>query len=101
MTLSSIQLTILAVLFFALSACDGAVGATGPIGTPGQAGAPSADNERDTIQLKFLGRRRNPGAEFDESAAEIVAFDPASPHESPHQSCHKGTRARKNRRALG
>ena len=89
---SPFRVTILAVLV-ALSGCDGddgAVGSTGPAGATGAAGpagatgaagptgAPGADNERSTVQLKFLGRGRNPAAEFDESAAEIVAFDPAS-----------------------
>lgn len=66
-----------------LVACDGDDGAPGAAGTPGAdgaAGAPGADG-RDAnaaISLGFLGRTPALPANFDESAAEIVAYDPAT-----------------------
>ena len=49
-----------------LAACDGD---TGPAGAAGQ------DATASRIALSVLGSFRNPAAGFDESAAEIVAFD--------------------------
>ncbi len=60
---------------------DGAPGATGPAGATGATGAAGADGQdatRTAISLSFLGRGFNPDAVFDESAAEIVEFDPAT-----------------------
>ena len=76
-------------LTFALGACegdDGRDGAVGPVGAPGAPGAdgangtdgaPGADgiNANAAISLKFLGRTPAIAANFDESAAEIVAYD--------------------------
>lgn len=73
-------------LTFALGACegdDGRDGAVGPAGAPGADGvngtdgAPGADgtNANAAISLKFLGRTPAIAANFDESAAEIVAYD--------------------------
>ena len=45
----------------------------------GPAGADGANNERTTISLSLLGAAQNPAAEFNESAAEIVTFDPTQP----------------------
>ena len=69
---------------FALAGCegdDGTPGATGPAGATGATGAAGADGvdaSRTAISLSFLGRGFNPDAEFDESATEIVDFDPAT-----------------------
>lgn len=73
---------------FLLAACEdgdtgqqgpaGPAGPTGPAGPEGPAGQPGADNNNTTISLRLLSRVRNPASEFDESAAEIVAFDPTS-----------------------
>ncbi|MDZ7670345.1 MAG: choice-of-anchor I family protein [Gammaproteobacteria bacterium] len=55
---------------------DGAAGAAGPEGPAGPSG-PAGENATDrTIALTFLGRGSNPDTEFDESAAEIAAYDP-------------------------
>ncbi len=73
-------------LTFALGACegdDGRDGAVGPAGAPGADGAngtdgaPGADgtNANAAISLKFLGRTPAIAANFDKSAAEIVAYD--------------------------
>lgn len=68
----------------ALAGCegdDGIDGAPGPAGEPGPAGDPGPageDASRTTIALSFLGRARNPDAEFDESAAEILAYEAVS-----------------------
>jgi hypothetical protein len=63
----------------ALVACeDGDDGDLGPTGSVGPAGADGANNERTTISLSLLGTAQNPAAEFNESAAEIVTFDPTS-----------------------
>ena len=63
----------------ALVACDdGDDGDRGPTGPVGPAGVDGANNERTTISLSLLGTAQNPAAEFDESAAEIVTFDPTS-----------------------
>ncbi len=75
-----------AALTLALGACegdDGRDGAVGPAGAPGAdgangtQGAPGADgiNANAAISLKFLGRTPAIAANFDESAAEIVAYD--------------------------
>lgn len=70
-----------------LAGCEGDDGAQGPQGDPGPQGpqgdpglqGPSgADASRTTISLSFLGRARNPAAGFDESAAEILAYEPTS-----------------------
>jgi DNA-binding beta-propeller fold protein YncE len=65
-----------------LAGCDdGDDGDTGPAGPAGPAGptGPAGENATDrTIALTFLGRGSNPDAEFDESAAEIAAYEPAS-----------------------
>ena len=66
---------------FALAGCegdDGTPGATGPAGATGATGAAGVDASRTAISLSFLGRGANPAAEFDESATEIVDFDPAT-----------------------
>ena len=73
---------------FLLAACEdgdtgqqgpaGPTGPAGPAGPEGPAGQPGADNNNTTISLRLLSRVRNPASEFDESAAEIVAFDPTS-----------------------
>jgi len=57
---------------------DGAPGATGPAGATGATGADGVDASRTAISLSFLGRGFNPDAGFDESATEIVDFDPAT-----------------------
>lgn len=73
-----------ALLLASCDGDDGATGATGPAGPAGPAGADGADgaagadNESTTISLSLLSRVRNPDSEFDESAAEIVTFDPTS-----------------------
>jgi len=71
-----------------LSACGGDDGDRGPQGLPGQDGANGApgdqgpqgpageDASASTISLSFLGRYET--GQFDESAAEIVDFDPAT-----------------------
>ncbi|MDO8862558.1 choice-of-anchor I family protein [Haliea sp. E1-2-M8] len=55
---------------------DGSDGAAGPAGAPGAPGAPGQDATASTIALSFLGRYET--GEFDESAAEIVDYDPAT-----------------------
>lgn len=55
---------------------DGAAGPAGAPGTPGAPGAPGQDATASTIALSFLGRYET--GEFDESAAEIVDYDPAT-----------------------
>jgi hypothetical protein len=57
---------------------DGDDGDLGSTGSVGPAGADGANNERTTISLSLLGTAQNPAAEFNESAAEIVTFDPTS-----------------------
>jgi hypothetical protein len=62
-----------------LVACDGDDGDAGPSGPAGPAGAdgtPGEDATASTISLRFLGRYST--GEFDESAAEIVDYDPAT-----------------------
>lgn len=73
-----------------LTACDGDDGRDGAAGTPGAPGAdgapgaPGADGSPGApgqdasagISLKFLGRTPAIPDNFDESAAEIVAYDP-------------------------
>ncbi|MEQ8514016.1 MAG: hypothetical protein RIC38_00285 [Chromatocurvus sp.] len=53
---------------------DGSDGATGPAGPAGADGEPGIDATASTIALRFIGRYET-GA-FDESAAEIVDYDP-------------------------
>ena len=66
----------------ALAGCsgdDGSNGSDGADGTSGTNGAPGVDGvdaNPTTISLSFLGRYES--NEFDESAAEIVDFDPAT-----------------------
>ena len=66
----------------ALAGCsgdDGSNGSDGADGTSGTNGAPGVDGVNanpTTISLSFLGRYES--NEFDESAAEIVDFDPAT-----------------------
>ena len=64
-----------------LSGCegdDGDPGPAGPAGPAGADGAPGQDASGSAISISLLGRARNPDSEFDESAAEIVSFEPAS-----------------------
>ena len=61
-----------------LTACDGDDGATGPEGPAGPAGEPGNDAVQQSIALTFLGRARNPDSGFDEGAAEIISYEPAS-----------------------
>ena len=73
-------------LTFGLAACDGddgrdgAPGAAGANGAPGADGSPGADgqNASASIALSFLGRTPALPENFDESAAEIVAYDPST-----------------------
>lgn len=55
---------------------DGNDGAAGPAGSPGTPGVPGEDATSSSIALNFLGRYET--GEFDESAAEIVDYDPAT-----------------------
>ena len=74
-TRNSVTAVTTAIFLALASGCevdDGATGATGAAGTPGAAGA---DTERQTIAVRYLSSARNPAAEFDQSAAEIVAYD--------------------------
>ena len=64
-----IHLTHAVALTAALTACEGD---TGPAGA---AGISTGDSR---IALSKIGSFRNPSAGFDESAAEIVAFDPST-----------------------
>ncbi len=76
MMVSSLALAV------ALAGCDGddgRDGSTGAAGAPGMDGNPGMDGmdaNPTTIALSFLGRYES--GEFDESAAEIVDFDPAT-----------------------
>ena len=76
--------TLMMIIFMTmtLAACDdgddGDVGPAGAAGPAGPAGADGADNQRTTINLTFLGRGRNAASGFDESAAEIVTYEPTS-----------------------
>lgn len=73
------------VLAMALAGCegdDGSDGTPGPAGAPGTDGAPGAEgapgsDANAALALTFLGRTAPLGA-FDESAAEIVAYHPAT-----------------------
>ena len=47
----------------------------GCVADDGQDGAPGADATGSTVALRQLSSFRNPSSGFDESAAEIVAFD--------------------------
>lgn len=55
---------------------DGADGSQGPAGSAGAPGTDGADGTTSTIALRFLGRYET--GEFDESAAEVVDYDPAT-----------------------
>ncbi|PAV25721.1 alkaline phosphatase [Tamilnaduibacter salinus] len=68
------------ILALTLSACgdDGNDGTAGRDGKPGQDGVDGQDLTADQIQLAQIGRYTDEANEFDESAAEIVAFDPSS-----------------------
>jgi hypothetical protein len=69
----------LLALPLALSGCEGDDGDAGPVGPAGPAGADGVAGEdatASTISLRFLGRYST--GEFDESAAEIVDYDPAT-----------------------
>lgn len=74
-------LTGVGLLCLGLAACEGdngSTGATGPTGAQGPAGpqGPAGDDGADSsITLTRIGGFLNPAAGFDESAAEIVAFD--------------------------
>lgn len=67
-----------------LAGCEGDDGSQGPAGPAGAAGADGAagpagdDATGNSIRISFLGRARNPASGFDESAAEIVTYEPAS-----------------------
>jgi DNA-binding beta-propeller fold protein YncE len=65
-------------LTLGLTACDGDDGNDGAPGAAGMDGAPGADGQdaRAAIALSFLGRTPALPENFDESAAEIVAYDP-------------------------
>ena len=73
-------------LTFGLAACDGDDGRDGIDGAPGAPGADGSDGADGTdgqdanaaISLKLLGRTPALPENFDESAAEIVAYDPAT-----------------------
>lgn len=56
----------------------GPAGPTGPTGPTGPAGPAGDDSADQSITLAKIGSFRNPSAGFDEAAAEIVAFDPAT-----------------------
>ena len=79
-TLSALLITV------SLSACDGDDGRAGPPGAdgaPGTDGTPGADGSdgadaNAAISLSLLGRTPADPATFDESAAEIVAYDPGT-----------------------
>ena len=57
---------------------SGEQGPQGDRGPAGPQGAAGQDTQRQVIALRHLASVRNPDAEFDTSAAEIVAFDPAT-----------------------
>lgn len=70
-------------LTLSLTACDGDDGQDGAIGAQGTAGVDGAPgvngvDANAAITLKFLGRTPAIAAQFDESAAEIVAYEPAT-----------------------
>ena len=77
-----LSIAIAASVPFFLTACDGkdgSDGSTGPQGEQGpqgDAGAPGQDATTTQIALRFAGRYES--GEFDESAAEIVAYDAAT-----------------------
>ncbi|MEE4301301.1 MAG: choice-of-anchor I family protein [Pseudomonadales bacterium] len=76
-----VALPLAALLLAGCEGDDGAPGAAGPAGpagAQGPAGAAGADATQTSISLTFLARARNPASGFDESAAEIVSFDPAT-----------------------
>lgn len=73
-----VALPLAALLLAGCGGDDGAPGATGPAGTAGAQGPAGADATQTSISLTFLARTLNPAAQFDESAAEIVSFDPAT-----------------------
>lgn len=59
-----------------LAGCEGDDGRDGRDGLDGSPGAPGEDATASRISLTFLGRYET--GEFDESAAEIVDYDPAT-----------------------
>lgn len=61
-----------------LAGCEGDNGSSGPAGPAGPAGPSGQDATQTSVSLSVIGRARNPASGFDESAAEIVSFDPAS-----------------------
>ena len=73
-------------LTLTLAACEGDDGDDGAPGTPGTNGAAGADgadgsdgaDANAAISLRFLGRTPADPDNFDESAAEIVTYDPAT-----------------------
>lgn len=79
---------LLLVLLAFVAGCDdgddgdpgpvGPQGPEGPAGQDGEDGAAGADASSQNLTVSLLGRARNPDSEFDESAAEIVSYDPAS-----------------------
>lgn len=77
-----IRKLMLAAAITSLVACSGDDGETGPQGATGETGATGAngsagqDAANSTISLSLIGRYET--GEFDESAAEIVSFDPAT-----------------------
>ena len=74
------RLLFIFIMTLFIAACDdgddGAPGPTGPAGDAGPAGADGTDATPQSISLTLLGRARNPASGFDESAAEIVSYDP-------------------------
>ena len=73
-----VALPVAALLLAACEGDDGSTGATGPAGPTGATGAAGADATQTSISVGFLARTRNPASGFDESAAEIVSFDPTT-----------------------
>lgn len=57
---------------------DGSDGVTGPAGPAGAVGVAGADATSQRVSLSFIGRARNPDSLFDNSAAEVTRYDPAS-----------------------
>lgn len=84
--MNKVTQSFLLLFFLALLAgCDdgddgdpGQAGPAGPTGATGPAGSPGQDASAQSLSISFLGRARNPAADFDESAAEIVSYDAAS-----------------------
>jgi len=77
MKFNKLMLATAIALPLALMGCDdGDNGAPGADGAPGPAGPAGEDATAKTISLSFMGRYET--GQFDESAAEIVDFDPAT-----------------------